>query len=64
MADDLFQDTPPAFEGEEEDPAAEFLAREQDQLAGLDDGDDFDFNGASEEQTGGEAGTNFFLFQN
>lgn len=45
---DPFQDTPPTFEGEE-DPAAEFLAREQDQLAGLDDGDEFSFNGADGE---------------
>lgn len=46
---DPFQDTPPAFEGEE-DPAAEFLAREQDELAGLDDNDEFEFNGADGEQ--------------
>ena len=38
-----FQDTPPAFEGEE-DPAADFLASQQNQLADLEDGDDFGFN--------------------
>jgi len=43
---DPFQDTPP-FDGEE-DPAAEFLAREQDELAGLDDGDGFGMNGSAE----------------
>ena len=40
---DPFQDTPPAFEGEE-DPAADFLASQQNQLADLEDGDDFGFN--------------------
>lgn len=48
---DPFQDTPPAFEGEE-DPAAEFLAREQDELGALDNGDDFTFNGAENDQGG------------
>jgi len=40
---DPFQDTPPAFEGEE-DPAADFLASQQNQLADLEDGDDFGFS--------------------
>lgn len=40
---DPFQDTPPTFEGEE-DPAADFLASQQNQLADLEDGDDFGFD--------------------
>lgn len=39
---DIFSDTPPTLGAGEEDPAADFLAREQSQLAGLDsDGDNF-----------------------
>lgn len=49
---DPFQDTPPEFEGEV-DPAADFLANQQNQLADLEDGDDFGFD--SNAETGKQA---------
>lgn len=42
---DAFSNTPPQNMGEE-DPAAEFLAAEQNQMAQL-EGDDFDFDRAA-----------------
>lgn len=47
---DPFEDTPPTFTEGEEDPAADFLAREQDELAAIDDNTEFGVNG-------GEAGS-------
>ena len=41
-----FETTPPALlDDGEEDPAADFLAREQDELAAIDDGPGLDTNG-------------------
>lgn len=56
---DPFQDTPPAFEGEE-DPAADFLASQQNQLADLEDGDDFGFS--SNTDTGIQHQSDLLLF--
>ena len=51
MADfDQFEGATPQVTTNEEDPAAEFLAREQSQLAGLDDDDNFGLDTSAQAQ--------------
>ncbi|XP_067938134.1 clathrin light chain A-like [Watersipora subatra] len=50
---DAFETTPPAFTDGDEDPAADFLAREQDELAAIDGDASFDFNAAQADPQGG-----------
>ena len=49
---DAFETTPPAFTDGDEDPAADFLAREQDELAAIDGDASFDFNAAQADPQG------------